>query len=409
MFERLKAQFKDPITVEPGNAHDRFREEKAGELEQAAATVEDITADVEDALAELDERLQELEGYEDVEGRDVVEDVTENIVAERRRMVDRFSVPDRPQELYEALDSFCNDFREMKRKETEVLKVLGDEKNPVFDALDTVKGVRDRLSSFLQTEYPVLERSSDLEEACSRLSQLRQRRDELSGELAEIDLASVREEIDAVEAELDGLHSSEEWTTYQELQDQLGSAEAAMEEPRNTVSAAANRMERGLKKLLYGPENRDAPLEHRPVLEDIRDGDVDVLLERDPAIVEAAVMSAVDALPDDLLGERQHDKFTAAADTLADIGEVQEELAERRERVQQLEEQVDSHPAPQQENELAAQLDDLKAELEEKRQRRKELRDRKGQVDTEIGETEERIRGILADAFAREIEMDRAE
>ncbi|MFB6294970.1 MAG: hypothetical protein ABEI97_04375, partial [Candidatus Nanohaloarchaea archaeon] len=149
MFDRLKARFTDPVTVEAETADDWFQEERADDIDAAYSTAEAITDEVTEALDLLDDRLAGLEGYEDMEGRDVVEDVTDNIVAERRRMIDEFDTGGDPAALYDALDDFCDRFREMKRKETEVLKVVGEEKDPVFDALAQVEDARDRLSQFL--------------------------------------------------------------------------------------------------------------------------------------------------------------------------------------------------------------------------------------------------------------------
>ncbi|MFB6294971.1 MAG: hypothetical protein ABEI97_04380, partial [Candidatus Nanohaloarchaea archaeon] len=254
-------------------------------------------------------------------------------------------------------------------------------------------------------EYTVLQRSEELEEACSELSRLQERRGELADELDELDLAGIRADIQAVNEELDALHDSDEWCEYQQLQTEQETAEDRVDELRDDVSAAVQRMERGLKKLLYGPENRSSGLEHRDVLEEIRDGDVDALLDRDPDIVEDAVTSAVEALPNDLLGERQEDKFRTAAATLTGIGELQEDMAAARDRAQSLQETIDGHAARQRENELAARLDDLKAELEEERKRRKQLRNELDSVDDEIAAVEQRIQETLDESFHREVNL----
>ncbi|MDY6768526.1 MAG: hypothetical protein SVW02_00250 [Candidatus Nanohaloarchaea archaeon] len=405
VLDRVKARFQGPLEVdELADAHDLFAEEKAAAIDAAEEELEQIQAEVDDALDELDERLQALEGYEDVEGRTAVEDVADNIVSDRRRMVAQFSVPDEPDELHAELDAFVDSFKEMKHKETEVLKLMGDDKKPVFDALDRVKELRDRAASFIDGEHQVLERHRTLQEQVQELQRLRERKEELEEELDGFDLAARREAVEEVEEQLDELHGSEAWEDYEELRDELDQAKEERQDVRSTIETAMNRMDRGLKKLLYEAGHGDVSIgTGKEVLQDVRDGNVDAVLDRDPGIVEDAVEAATEALPDDLLGERQRDKFLDAADTLSDLASYADRLAELDDRVQALEEQVESHEAPQRENELSADLDDRGRELEEARKEKRKVREELEDVEDEIEQVEERIREELDAAFHRDV------
>lgn len=399
MLDRLKARFKEPLQVEVRQAHEQFLEEKGEEIETAEEELQELREGVEEALEELDRELERFEGYQDVEGRNVVEDVADNIVSDRRRMVENFSIPEDPRELGEELDRFVDRFREMKRKESEVLKVVGDDKKPVFDALDTVKDWRDRVSGFLEGKHPVLETHQALQENVEELRELDHRKEQVEEELEEVDPGSVREDIKEVEERLDQLHAGEEWEEYQDLKQELAEARDKEEQVRREVKKGVNRMERGLKKLLY----EKSSIDRREILEDIRDGEIEEILRRHPGEVEDAVEEAVETMPGDLLGERQENKFRDAADRLSDLSRMTERLESTREKVQELEEQVREHPAPVKEDQLAAELDELQGELENRRKERRALREELEEVESRIEELEEDVKEELDRVFHREV------
>lgn len=407
VLDRLRARFQEPVDVPQLTAAPAvLAEERADDIAAAEEQAEQLQQAAADAVAELAEELAALEGYEDGQGRTMVEDIVDNIVAERTRMVDELSLGGGAAAVYEEIDGFVDEFKTMKRKETEILKAIGDDKKPVFDALDAVKTQRDRLSTFLDGSYRVLERRETLEEAATELERLRERRQEVEEALDRTDLASTRERIEAVEAELEELHQGDTWRAYEELQEELAAVQEERKELRSTVLAAMNRMERGLKKLLYEADNGDMSLKaDREILAAVRDGEVDAVLSRDPAAVADAVDAARQALPADLLGDRQREKFMDGAATLVDLDEHVSTLDDLERRAASLEEQVENHQAPEEEDEIAAEIDDLQDQLDEQRQRRKELRSDLADIDADLHDVAQRIETELQEAFQRGIDI----
>ncbi|MDY6766312.1 MAG: hypothetical protein SVW77_03000 [Candidatus Nanohaloarchaea archaeon] len=374
MFDWLTGRFKEPLRIDPAAAHETFQEEHADTISAAEDRGTELQEEVASVLADLDAALAGLQGYEDVEDRTVVEDVVDNIASDRRRLIEEFDTDQDPARLAEELDAFVDEFTRMKRKESEVLDVIGGDKDPVFEALEEVRTVKEQVTRFQNGKYQVLERRDRLADLCSELQDLQEEREAVRAELDGIDLAASRQRIEEIEAELDDLHGSEAWTEYERLQDDRAEAVENAEQARRRVTAAVKQMQRGLKKLLYSPDNRETGVEERDILEAVRDGEVDTVLAADADRVAAAAASARDALPNDLLDDRQQQKFLDAADTLTDFAALQQRVAAAQEEVEELEQRIASHEAPARENELTAALDDAGQELDEKRQRRKQLR-----------------------------------
>ncbi|MDY6770289.1 MAG: hypothetical protein SVU88_04930 [Candidatus Nanohaloarchaea archaeon] len=406
MLDRLTQLFRDPLQLDdPGDAAAELEASSGDALADARATADRLQADADDLLQALDRELAGLEGFEDAQDRPVVEDVVGNVVADRRQQIDQMRLPDAPADLYDALDEFIDEFRTMKRKEEEVLKNAVDA-GDVFDALEEVAAHRDRVGAFLDAEYGLLEAHSELSEAVDRLDDLRAEHAAVEDDLAGIDTAGIRQDIQDVEAELDTLHGDDAWADYQRLQEDIDDLRTERDETVAGLDAAAGKMERGLRKLLYADENGDIDIPgDTAVLADIRDGELDAVLDRDPSAVAAAVDAAVTALPDDLLGERQADRFAAGADRFRDIAEYRATLTDLSDRIDALEEELDGHPAPAREDELTARLDDLQEDLRAERERRTELQRRRDELEDDIAELEAGIMETLRDVVDREVEL----
>ncbi|MFB6076710.1 MAG: hypothetical protein ABEK12_01100, partial [Candidatus Nanohaloarchaea archaeon] len=138
MLDRLLSRFRDEMEVAADAAAEAFRAERADEIDGIREDVDRIRAAVEEAMDDLDAELAAFAGYDDPQGRDRIEDVVDNVAAERRRMIDDLDLPDDPGDLHDAIDGFVDDFVEMTQKESMILDAIGDAKRPVFDALDAV-------------------------------------------------------------------------------------------------------------------------------------------------------------------------------------------------------------------------------------------------------------------------------
>lgn len=406
VIDRLLSRFRDPVELgDPSDAAEVFRRERAEELERARDRFSEIREDVDLALADLDQALADLAGYDDAEGRSMIEDVVDNVVRQRRDAIDAVG-GDGPRELKEELDGFVDDFLEMTQKESMVMDAIGEAKQPVFEALDAVKSHRDDLDRFLDTGHAAMERDRDLRSAVDRLEDLRGERDTVAAELAGIDIETLRRELDSAEAELDELHDGEEWTEYGEVRSDLEDARGDRASVERDVERAMNALERGLKKMVYEVEHGDLSVDaDLDLLKSVRDGETGVALS-EPEAVSDAVGAAAEALPPDLLGDRQAEKFRGGARTLADLPDLAEEHGWLDDRVAELEEAVADHPAPAREEELEARVGQLEDRIAARAERRKDLRARREELEDEIAAVEDEIASMLEDALDREVRGD---
>ncbi|MFB6076709.1 MAG: hypothetical protein ABEK12_01095, partial [Candidatus Nanohaloarchaea archaeon] len=230
---------------------------------------------------------------------------------------------------------------------------------------------RDELDRLLTDRYDAVERMERLEDLVDRYDRLCAERDDVVSVIDEIDIAAHRSSLEEAEADLEGLRESDTWAEYQDLQAEKEQAEAERREARRAITAAAGKMERGLKKLIcaveHGDRETDADL---TILRDIRDGDIDSLLDRDADAVAAAARAARDALPPEMLGDRQQEKFDQGVERLADIGDLAQRIDRLDDRTAELEEDLSGHEAVAREAELEERIDELEDRIESAAERR---------------------------------------
>ncbi len=402
MIDKLLSRFREPLETSLEDAEDFFREQRQEELREAEKRFKELEHRLEEDLEELKADLEELEGYDDYKDRTVIEDVVDNISRDRQKLLEELELPGHPEELLDALEELLEDFNDLSRKEAAVIKEA-NLMNEIQEPMTDIQEVRKELEDFLEDEYKVRKTLEQLEELSGQREQLQLEIEERELELEDIDRESVDQAIESNEREVENLLDSGEWQDYQGLQEQLEEARRRKKEQEQELGKAVNRMERGMKKLVYQIKNGDIEFEGDvSVLEDIRDGNTGELVEKPGEVVKAAE-DATGVLPMDLLDDASHRKFMDGAEFLMGLPSHHQELMEINDRIEELEEKVDNHSAREKKKELEEEREELEQEIAELEKKRNRLEKEIEEKEKKLSDTEQQIKETLTSSFRRRV------
>lgn len=410
MLEWIKAIFEqepDAHTVPAAEATEFFADHRRDRLDTIQDREREIRDRVQDAFTVVDEALDDLESFQDADGYAVVDDVTDNIVSDRRRMIEQFSFPERPEQLYEELEAFIEEFGQVTQKEQAILDRIGEPARDAFSRLDAVKQAKQEVGAFLDTEHAVREQYESIREQVATLESLRSERDALQEERDDIALEPIKKRVSEAEDDLKAHREKDAWDEKEAVEDRITALESDRDEIISRVEKAAGKMERGLKKLLYQARNGEIDLSQETIdtLETVRDGDIlrGLWDAEGAAAVQEAVTTAAAVMPDDLLGDRQQERFAEGADTFQQVPALQQEAADIQTDINELQEELDGFDLEEEEARLEQAVADAEDELQRRAQRRKELRQEIREHDQEIERTKEEIEERLNAALSADI------
>lgn len=404
MLEWLRDLFADdPFEATYDEAAERFRERHADALERAERRAVELRTELEEALDVIDTGLAALADAE-VE-QDPVADVVDNVVRRRRRSLERLEIPEDPLALEDALEDFLETRSDLSRKETAALRQI-EYPEQYSDAVDRFESAVDDLDDFLADERELLDAADDLDELVRRRRDRRAELVDLRDERDAIDVDEARDRLDALGEELDDLRDGPDWEEYEALRDERDDARSERQAVRSDVNAAVAKTGRGLKKLLYAADDGAFSIDaDRELLEELRDGDTDAVLDRDPRTVEAAVQALRDAPIEEHVDGTDREKLVDGLDALADIGDQVERLADHRERIAELDDRIADHGAPEREAELRRAIEEARSEVDRRQSERKRLGDRIEEVEDEIGAVEAEIRSRLEEVESGDVTL----
>lgn len=396
---------KSDVEIEIEEASDFFREEMQTEIKRAQNKFEEIQSEAQNSLEELDGVLEEMEDHSDYNDRKVVEDVMSNLAFRRRKMIERLELADEPRELQEQLEDFVDDFQDMSQKQDVVIEeaVLPDS---FQSSLKSLENCRSRLENFLENDYKAVESQERLENLVSDYERATEEIDNLEEKKENFEIGNIAEQIEEAESELEELKNSKSWNEYQELIQEIEELKSNKQELDQELGKAVQKMERGLKKLVYEIKNGDVNLETGlEILEDIRDGKKDAIMKRESERVEYAVKEAVETMPEDLLSDTQQNKFEKAASTLENISEYKEDIESIEKEIEELRQEKQNHEALEQEKELEKRIDGLERKKDRQESEKEDTEDQIDRKHSNIQEIEKEIQEILESSFNREVKL----
>jgi chromosome segregation ATPase len=348
-----------------------------------------------------------MEDFDDYKDRQVIEDVMSNIASDRRKLIEALKIDREIDKLHQKLDDFVKEFRDMSQKEEAVIDeaVIPDQFQKSLKKLDNYRG---KLDDFLQADYRVVKIRQELDYRVSELQRKRDKVEDLSEKKAKLEIKELQKEVEQARDKLESYRESSEYQELMELEDQLDRKQYQREQKMHEIESAMSRMERGLKKLLYEVENGDVSLEQgKDILKDIREGNADELLEKDPDKVDKALESAREALPDDLLGEKQQRKFSNGNEALHGFSDHRQKVSKLNHKIDSIRSEIEEHQAVEKEDDLERQIGELESDLKELKDERDNLEKRISDIRDDIEELKNSIADSLREGFDREVSVKR--
>ncbi|MFB6209308.1 MAG: hypothetical protein ABEJ56_04200 [Candidatus Nanohaloarchaea archaeon] len=408
MIRRILEKFgaSEPVEIEElESSKEVFRTEKSGEIETVKEKIEEFNEEVGSILEQLESNVDDLEDFEDKKGRDIVDDVVDNIGDNRKRLLKDFEVSGSPDELHSDLESFLEDFRSMSRKEAAVMEEA-HLKDFFSDPLGDLEAEKKQIERFLESDYQTLEKYESLKQLIEKRNELENEKAELDDRIDESERHSLEEKLEEMKKELEEVESGDMKKEFRQLEKRLEELESRKEEIHREIGKAMSKMERGLKKLLYEGEISKVSRAGSEILRDIRDGKREELLQKKPEEIEEAVESAKESFTGELLDQNTGEKLKKGADRLKDAGSKMSELEDIESEIRKVEKKIENHEYPEERDRIQKKIDSLEDRLEEEKHKLSELRQRKNQIESEIDSLEDNVVDIFESEFDRKVNTD---
>jgi chromosome segregation ATPase len=393
---------KEPIQISLENIPEEIKERRAEKLDELEDKSDNFRKRISDSVGGLDEALDEIEDFRDEKGRKAVNDISENIVDDRREIIENFSLTDDPEENLEALESFLSNFQSLKRKEAAVLEITSLQ-DKLAKQLTELEDTRKEMNEFLEQEYSLKKKQQQIENKMEKIEQIESDTEELKQEKASIDIDEIKEEIEEKENKLEDFRESEQMQEYQELQKKLEEKQEEIEDINGNIRSDLSVIQRGLKKLVYSAENEDIKVGDIEVLKALRDQNSERALE-EPERVEEAISEVSDFRND--FEALQKDKVEESLDSL-------QRISEKADRIRNLEEDISDLRETLDESDADTKLESYREEVERKEQKLKEKKSRIEDISSEMADKEqelselkEEVIGLAEEVLDREIRAD---
>ena len=393
---------KKPLEVKLDNAEEVFKQEKEDKIQEAGEKAGKFREEIEEELQGLKDAVEKMEGFEDEKGRKAVDDISENLVEDRKELIDEINLTEDPEHNLEQLKQFLREFQSMKKKEAAVLEITSVHKD-IAGKLKELEEDVDKIQEFIEEEYQVV---NSFNQVKNYFQAKREQEMEIKSLRKEIDSKNtdeIEEKIKEKKAEIKEYKDGEEMSEHRDLEDKIDEKKSDKDSELEKIENACRKMHRGLKKLIYSAEKEGLNLEKVEVLRDIRDQDVDALRNRDPDKVREAVKQ-LESL-DDEISDTQMEKLLDGAEVIEQLDEINSEIRSLEEEIEGLESELEDYEALSVLKEKKDELEALKQKLDERKEKlnslEEELENQKANRDEIISE----IKQAFQRSFDREVEF----
>lgn len=404
MLERLRRWLRpEPLETTVEEAAEAYREHRSATIEDADEEAEAVRTELGTALEQLDAGLEALGEVE--QERDPVEDVLANVVTRRRSLIDDLRLPEDPEALEDAIEAFLEARSDLSRKEAAVLQQI-DRPERYEQALERFQDAVDRLDRFVAEQYDAVRTAERLDELVDRRRDALEDAERLSRELAELPIEKAEETLSERRSALTSFRDGETRAEYERLQRELDEARERRDEVVADVNAAIARTGRGLKKLIYRAEQGDLALDaDTDLLEELRDGETNAVLDRDPAAVAEQAAAVADAVTGEYVEGSDREKLLDGLSALEDLPDRSERIADLDDQIEELVDRIDQHDAVERERELERRVEEAEQERERLEDERERLQDELASSRATVGDVEDRIEATLDEAVAGEVRI----
>ena len=396
----LKKIFSEqkPLKVDLENADVVFEEQKNEEIKNAESEAENFRNNAENKIEGLKKILEDIEDFQDEKGRKAVDDIAENLVRDRKEVINNISFTGDPKENLEALKEFMVDFQDLKRKEAAVLEITSKEKE-IGRYLKEMQELIEEFDNFLDDEYVNVERRAEIEQKLEERNEIGEEIKSYERKKQGLEIEELEDKISDKKREIEDFKAGERISEYRELENQLQDLRDEKKQILSEINSAASQMERGLKKLIYQAENSDLELEGLNLLRNIRDQETEALLEN-PVKVEAALPQLQEKGD---ISDVQRKKLNSGIEKLEGLAEKESKIEEIEDKINSLEEEIENHSAPDKLEELQRDLERYKEELEEEKSRKDLLKSEIRDLKDKSEELESEIKEVFRSSFDREV------
>lgn len=393
---------KKPLEVKLDNAEQVFKQEKEVEIQEARERAEKFREEIEEELEGLKAAVEEMEGFEDEKGRKAVDDISENLVEDRKELIDEINLAEDPEHNLEQLKQFLREFQSMKKKEAAVLEITSAHKD-IAGKLKELEEDADKIQEFIEEKYQVV---NSFNQVKNKLQAKREQEMEIKGLRKEIDSKNtgrIEGKIAEKKEEIKEYRDGEKMSEYRDLEDKIDEKKSDRDSEFEKIENACRKMYRGLKKLIYSAEKEDLNLEKVEVLRDMRDQEVEALRNNDSDKIREAVKQ-LESL-DDEISDTQMEKLLDGAEVIKQLDEINSEIMSLEEEIKGLESELKDYEAPSILEEKEDELKALEEKLDERRKKlnllEEELENQKASRDEIISE----IKQAFQSSFDREVEF----
>jgi chromosome segregation ATPase len=396
----LKKIFSEqkPLKVDLENADVVFEEQRNEEIKNAESEAENFRNNAENKIEGLKKVLEDIEDFQDEKGRKAVDDIAENLVRDRKEVINNISLTGDPKENLEALKEFMVDFQDLKRKEAAVLEITSKEKE-IGRYMKEMQELIEEFDNFLDDEYVNVERHAEIEQKLEERNEIGEEIKSYERKKQGLEIEELEDKISDKKREIEGFKAGERINEYKELENQLQDLRDERKQILSEINSAASQMERGLKKLIYQAENSDLELEGLNLLRNIRDQETEALLEN-PVKVEKALPQLKEKGD---ISDVQRKKLNSGMEKLGGLSDKKSRIEALKDKISSLEEEIENHSAPDKLEELQRDLERFKQELEEEKSREKELESEIRDLKDKSEELESEIKEVFRSSFDREV------
>lgn len=390
----------EPADIHYGEAPTLFQDRRGQHLETVRQRADVHRDRIQDAVTDLEAALDALDGFTDTENRQMVDDVVNNFYRDRTRLLNAFTLPADVDALQETVADLIDTFRTMKQKEAAIMKRVVDESDTIFSRLDALEQWNEELQRFLESEHQTVQRFHEVQELVNDIEELEETITTLESQLENGD-SRIDDALAAKREELADHLSRDAWEEKQEIEDEIKSCREEEDRIQREIERVRSRMERGLKKLVYAAEHGEVTLAPSTVdtLRTLRDGDIGT-----PETVSSAMDTAVAAVEDeDLLGDRQQEKFVDAADVLQTLPDKQEHIQGLEEKRSRLQDELDAFTLEDEKQAIERDIEKLEAERREAARDRQDVRNRIEETQRQLNQTVQELEALLNAEFTGDI------
>lgn len=403
LIDRIRDWFRPaPETIEASweEAPDLLQEQRGEDIENVRQQARDLMEETEDILSRLEDGVKELTSYSDPKGRQQIEDIAESFANARQRKIDTFDPADTIEQHHQDLQVFTEDFTDISKKQGAVFDEIKSGSETFATALQDLIDHVEQVGQFLDDEYPLLATEERIEDLVSSIRTKQNKIEERTEAIDEQAVTELEDERASIDNEIMELEASEAWEQKEELEAEIEDLKDEQAEIRSTLRRATNKLERGLKKLIYQIEHGDLELDADiRKLRSLRDGDVMTFESPYEDLVAAR-----DTIKDEaILNDRKSETFADAVAVFQDYEDKARRIETLDAEIDAAQEQRSALSVTDELEDLEDQRDAIKDKIERQKEKNKDRRDAITRLEGEIDQIKDQLLDELNSVIYDEI------